>query len=55
MFIIKDLNLTNFNKKNVKCMNYMFSGCSEELKKKIKNQYKGINENAFLILIIYFN
>jgi len=25
----------------------MFSGCSEELKNKIKEQYKNIKENAF--------
>ena len=36
MFIIKRLNLNNFNTYHVSNMSDMFFGCSDELKKKIK-------------------
>ena len=44
---LKELNLSNFNTNKVYDMNYMFFGCSNELIKKIKNQYKNIKEEAF--------
>ena len=43
---LKELNLSNFNTKNVTNMSYMFLNCSEELKMKIKAQYKNINNKA---------
>ena len=39
---LKKLNLSNFNTNNVKNMRGMFSRCSNELKNKIKQQYKSI-------------
>ena len=50
---LKELNLSNFNTKNVEKMNNilnMFVGCSEELKKQIKEKYKNIKEDAFFDL-----
>ena len=44
---LKELNLNNFNTNNVRDMNYMFSGCSNELVMKIKRQYKNIKKEAF--------
>ena len=44
---LKELNLNNFNTNNVTYMGSMFSGCSNELKMKIKMQYKNIKEEAF--------
>ena len=46
-YSLKELNLNNFNinKIYVRCM---FTGCSDELKLKIKNKFKNLNENAFL-------
>ena len=37
---LKELNLNNFNTNNVTDMNFMFSGCLDELKLKIKSQFK---------------
>ena len=45
---LKELNLSNFNTNNVTNMNSMFYGCSEQLKNKIKSEYKNIKEEAFL-------
>ena len=45
---LKELNLSNFNTNNVTNMGYMFRGCSEQLKSKIKSEYKNIKEEAFL-------
>ena len=45
---LKELNLSNFNTNNVNDMGYMFNGCSEQLKIKIKSEYKNIEEKAFL-------
>ena len=45
---LKELNLSNFNTNNVTDMKYMFDGCSNELKNKIKSDYKNIKEEAFL-------
>ena len=44
---LKDLNLSNFNTTNVTNMNYMFDRCSDELKLKIRSQYKNFHEIAF--------
>ena len=44
---LKELNLSNFNTTNVTDMRNMFSGCSEQLIKKIKAQYKIIKDEAF--------
>ena len=46
-FSLKELNLSNFNTNNVTNMRYMFSKCSDELKLKIRNQYKNFQEIAF--------
>ena len=45
---LKELNLSNFNTNNVTNMKLMFNGCSEQLKSKIKSEYKNIKEEAFL-------
>ena len=45
---LKELNLSNFNTNNVTNMEGMFWGCSEQLKNKIKSEYKNIKEEAFL-------
>ena len=44
---LKELYINNFNIDKVVYMNYMFSGCSEELKMKIKNKIINIKEEAF--------
>ena len=44
---LKELNLSNFNTDNVTNMRYMFSKCSDELKLKIRSQYKNFQEMAF--------
>ena len=44
---LKELNLNNFNTNNVTDMRYMFSGCLDELKLKIKSQFKNFEEEAF--------
>ena len=44
---LKELNLNNFNTNNVTNMIGMFYGCSDDLKKKIKTQYKNIRKEAF--------
>ena len=44
---LKELNIDNFNTDNVKFMFGMFSGCSNELKMRIKTQNKNLNEEAF--------
>ena len=43
----KELNLNNFNTNNVTNMSLMFNGCLDELKLKIKSQFKNIKEEAF--------
>ena len=45
---LKELNLNNFNTINVTFMDDMFYGCSEELKNKIRSQYKNLRNEAFL-------
>ena len=44
---LESLNLNNFNTNNVTNMNGMFYACSEELIKKIRNQYHNIIDEAF--------
>ena len=44
---LKELNLSNFNTNNVTDMNCMFYGCLDELKLKIKSQFKNFKEEAF--------
>ena len=46
---LKELNLINFNTNNVTDMSYMFYGCSDELKLKIRSRYKNFQEKAFII------
>ena len=41
------INLDNFYIYKVEDMNNMFEYCSEELKNKIRNQYKNISNKAF--------
>ena len=44
---LKRLNLNNFITNNVNNIHYMFLGCSNELKMKIKTQYKNMRTKAF--------
>ena len=44
---LKELNLNNFNTNNVTDMKGMFSGCSDDLKRKIKSENKNIKDEAF--------
>ena len=44
---LKELNLNNFNTNNVTDMSWMFSECLNELKLKIKSQFKNFKEEAF--------
>ena len=44
---LKELNLDNFNTNNVIYMRFMFGGCLDELKLKIKSQLKNFKEEAF--------
>ena len=44
---LKELNLNNFNTNNVTYMSSMFYECLDELKLKIKSQYKNFKEEAF--------
>ena len=40
---LKEINLFTFNTNNLTDMGYMFSGCTDEIKNKIKSQIKIIN------------
>ena len=44
---LKELNLNNFNTNNVTDMYGMFDGCLDELKLKIKSQFKYFKDEAF--------
>ena len=44
---LKELNLSTFNTDNVTYMGYMFHGCSNQIRNKIRSQYKNIKEQAF--------
>ena len=48
---LKELNLSNFITNNVNNMRGMFSKCSDELKLKIRSQYKNFQEMAFYDLL----
>ena len=50
---LKELNLNTFNTNNVTDMSYMFGDCLDELKLKIKNQFKNFKEEAFKNFNIY--
>ena len=41
------LNLPKFNSNNAIEMSHMFNKCSNEFKKKIKEKYKNISDDAF--------
>ena len=41
---LKELNINNFNTFNVTDMRWMFKGCLDELKLKIKSQFKNFKE-----------
>ena len=45
--LLNELNLSNFNTNNVTNMSGMLSKCSDELKLKIRSQYKNFQETAF--------
>ena len=45
---LNELNLYNFNTDNVTNMDYMFSKCLDELKLKIKSNFKIFKERAFV-------
>ena len=44
---LKEINLSNFNTNNVVNMYGMSSGCSDDIKNKIREQFKNIKEEAF--------
>ena len=44
---LKVLNHSNFNTNNVINMGHMFAECSDELKLKLRSQYKNFHELAF--------
>ena len=44
---LKQLNLSNFNTINVTNMDYMFSKCSNDLKKKIRLENENFLDEAF--------
>ena len=50
---LKELNLNNFNTNNVIDMYRMFYGCLDELKLKIKSQFKNFKEEAFKNFNVY--
>ena len=45
--LLKELNLNNFNTNNVTNMSFMFNECLNELKLKIKSQFKNFKKDAF--------
>ena len=44
---LKELNLNNFNTNNITIMFGMFDGCLDELKLKIKSQFKNLKKKPF--------
>ena len=50
---LKELNLNNFNTNNVTNKLFMFYGCLDELKLKIKSQFKNLKEEAFEVIFSY--
>ena len=53
--LLKELILSNFNFNNDTNMSFLFSGCSKKFITKIKNRYKSIKDEAFLIAEILIN
>jgi len=45
--LLKELNISNFNTNNVTNMRYMFNECLDELKSKIRSQYRNFHKVAF--------
>ena len=45
---LKELNLNNFNTNNVTNMRFMFEGCSDDLKMKIRSENKNLKDKAFV-------
>ena len=45
---LKEINIKNFNTDNAPNVGSMFSRCSDELKKKIRNKFKNISQEAFI-------
>ena len=52
---LKELNLNNFNTNKVTDMRYMFGRCLNELKLKIKSQFKYFKEEAFIKYLLKNN
>ena len=52
---LKELNLNNFNTNNVIYMYGMFSGCLDELKLKIKGQFKNFKDEAIIKYLLKNN
>ena len=52
---LKELNLNNFNTNNVTDMICMFYGCLDELKLKVKSQFKNVGPEAFLHCLLKNN
>ena len=44
---LKDLNISNFNTNKVIKMSYMFTGCSDILESKIRQENKNFKDEAF--------
>ena len=44
---LEELNISNFNTNNITDMRFMFDGCSDQFKNKIRSEYKNIKEEAF--------
>ena len=49
---LNELNISNFNTNNVADMSGMFDGCSDELKLKIRREYKILKKLLFIIIIL---
>jgi len=45
---LKEINVSNFNIKNIGYFDMMFNECSEDIKMQVKSQIKDIEERAFL-------
>jgi len=41
--LLKELDISHFNIDNVEDMSFMFKGCNDDLKKKVKEQNQNIN------------
>jgi len=45
---LKDIKISDFNTDNAIDMDGMFSGCNDELQKKIRARYNSIRDEAFI-------